>query len=732
MRKPVLPDAECQGPVSCSCASDQPLFEALLDTSLDIICSVDRNGRFTYVSAAARRVWGYEPEELVGRAYMELVVPSDHKLTTAVAASLTSGTEVTGFENNYIRKDGSLVPILWSARWSEAEKTLYCVGRDNSEKKQAGQTDQLRLAAIYDAIQDGFFSVDRNFTILHFNRKSEQILLKRKADIIGKCLWDEYHEAIALKFYTETNRAFRENTSVHFEEYLPSLGKWFEVSAYPSAEGLSVYFQDINPRKQLQQKLQLANNRFELATKATSDVIWDWEIESGNCFFNEQFTLLYGYENKEDSVFKNWMDNIHIDDKASVVASVNSALKNAGVRQWEREYRFCRKDGSTAHVLDRGFIIRDAHGEAVRMVGSMQDITRLKQEATELKKLSLVAEKTVNAVVMTDSGQRITWVNQAFTDITGYSLEEALGKRPDKLLHGPRTSPKTKAYLRDQIRKGLPFQCDILKYSKSGKEFWVEVKGQPILNERGEVEQFFAIQTDITERIELQQLVVEEKIEAQREITKAMIQAQEKERSEIGKELHDNVNQILTTIKLYLENIRHFPGQRDLFIDKGLALTQKAMEESRSLAHRLVAPALGDGSFRLTIEELLGHYQLLNLFTVDFAFTVCEEKLGTSFRLAIYRIIQECLTNVVKHAKATRVTVSILYEDQLVKLIISDNGLGFDASAKSGGIGFVNMRNRASLFKGEVQVNATPETGCTINVFFPTINGQVIPMGREA
>jgi signal transduction histidine kinase len=163
-----------------------------------------------------------------------------------------------------------------------------------------------------------------------------------------------------------------------------------------------------------------------------------------------------------------------------------------------------------------------------------------------------------------------------------------------------------------------------------------------------------------------------------------------------------------------------------MFIDKGIELAKKAMDESRNLSHRLVTPALCEGSFKQVIEDLLSHYELLNLFTVDFAFTVCEEKLSTSFRLAIYRIIQECLTNVVKYAKATRVKVSILYDVKLVKVIVSDNGVGFDRAAKSRGIGFANIGHRASLFKGEVQVVAAPTTGCTVNVFFPTINDQVI------
>jgi PAS domain S-box-containing protein len=202
MIKLVLPVTETKGLITCQCEYDKPPFKALLDSSLDVICSIDQDGRFTYVSAAANRVWGYDPAELVGRKYMELVAPSDQDRTATSANAIESGKNVTSFENTYIRKDGSLVPILWSARWSELEQMMYCVAKDNSEKKAAEKREEDRIAAIYNSIQDGFFSVDRNFTVLHFNQKAEKILIKTREDIIGKNLWEEYHEAIPLKFFT--------------------------------------------------------------------------------------------------------------------------------------------------------------------------------------------------------------------------------------------------------------------------------------------------------------------------------------------------------------------------------------------------------------------------------------------------------------------------------------------------------------------------------------------------
>ncbi|HZH36360.1 MAG TPA: PAS domain S-box protein, partial [Flavisolibacter sp.] len=436
---------------------------------------------------------------------------------------------------------------------------------------------------------------------------------------------------MTLKFFTEYHRAVNEKVAVQFEEYFPPLNMWIDVSAYPSPEGLSVYFKDVTEKKWQENELEnsnerfrlacmatndiiwdwditnnkvfrsegfirygykqdnlednaeswtdmihpedrdnvvesnvnalqeagtthwegsyrcrksdgnyayvidkgciirdsagnavrmvgamkdvteqknqenalkLANERFELVAKATSDALWDWDIVTEACFFNEGFTALFGHENCADRVIDYWLENIYLADKQEILTSLDNALNNASVKQWQGEYRFYRQDRTIACVLDRGFVIRDENGKAIRMVGSMQDITKQRETEVEMKKLSMVAKETANVVIITDAQERITWVNKAFTDSTEYSFEEALGKKPGELLQGPKTSQRTKKYLHKCVEKRLPFHCEIINYTRSGKEYWVEVKGQPLFDEKGELQQFFAIQTDITNRKE--------------------------------------------------------------------------------------------------------------------------------------------------------------------------------------------------------------------------------------
>jgi PAS domain S-box-containing protein len=123
---------------------------AILDHSQDVICTIDEHGAFTEVSPQALKAWGYLPHELIGRRYMELVHPEDHEKTVEIAEKIMAGVPTTGFENRYIRRDGTAVPILWSAVWSDEHKTMFCVARDLSERLQL--EEQLRQSQKMEAV----------------------------------------------------------------------------------------------------------------------------------------------------------------------------------------------------------------------------------------------------------------------------------------------------------------------------------------------------------------------------------------------------------------------------------------------------------------------------------------------------------------------------------------------------------------------------------------------------
>ncbi|QYJ67559.1 PAS domain-containing protein [Flavobacterium litorale] len=159
-----------------------------------------------------------------------------------------------------------------------------------------------------------------------------------------------------------------------------------------------------------------------------------------------------------------------------------------------------RKDGSYFWSRTKGQPVYDENGKLLQYFAVIEDMTQEKEREEQLVLLSLIAEKNINAVVICDKNGRVEWVNTSFTEISGYSKDELIGKKPGYLLQGEDTDPETIKYLATQIKNGEPFNCEIVNYTKNRKKYWVKIQGQALYNKFGEVSCYFAIEEDITEK----------------------------------------------------------------------------------------------------------------------------------------------------------------------------------------------------------------------------------------
>jgi signal transduction histidine kinase len=215
--------------------------------------------------------------------------------------------------------------------------------------------------------------------------------------------------------------------------------------------------------------------------------------------------------------------------------------------------------------------------------------------------------------------------------------------------------------------------------------------------------------------------LIEEQQRHERQVTEEVIVAQEKEREEIGHELHDNVNQVLTTVKLYLELALHSPGTSEDLISKSMQLVMKSINEIRSLSHDLSAPTLGTRSLIDSIYALIETVSNSTGIKILFDHSSCYASLAMNQKLAIYRITQEQLNNIVKHSKATTASIVITQTDKHTTLIIKDNGKGFNTFEKRNGIGLNNIISRAKVFDGKVNIESALGRGCLLTVTLPII-----------
>lgn len=228
-----------------------------------------------------------------------------------------------------------------------------------------------------------------------------------------------------------------------------------------------------------------------------------------------------------------------------------------------------------------------------------------------------------------------------------------------------------------------------------------------------------AVIRDTTERKRLQQELLKEKTSRQQLVTKQVIQAQEKERSIIGGELHDNVCQILSTVKIYLSLVIKNQERGAEFLPKSMEFLDLAILEIRNLSHTLSAPTLGKKSLLNAINELLTDVSSHSSISVHFNSNTEAEEIDVEQKLAVFRIVQEQVNNILKHANASEIFISLNKNTGGTKLLIKDNGVGFNPKEKSKGIGLDNIETRAQAFDGSVQIITSPGNGCSVKVHFP-------------
>lgn len=279
---------------------------------------------------------------------------------------------------------------------------------------------------------------------------------------------------------------------------------------------------DVHEHKLVQDDLARSKERHQLATKATNDALWDWDISTGVVVWNEPIETLFGYLQEHiEPTFDWWQRNLHPADRERVLSSLKNVLSGSETH-WSSEFRFRKSDGIYADVLDRGYVMRDSDGAPIRMVGAMLDQTARKAAESTL----LLRDKALAAigqgVLITDALQPdnpIIYANPAFERITQYRAFEVIG-RNCRFLQGEKTDPEVVAKIRTALDAGERVNATLLNYKKNGQSFMNELTISPVRGADGQLTHFVGIQSDVSQRIRLEeQLRQSQKMEAIGQLT---------------------------------------------------------------------------------------------------------------------------------------------------------------------------------------------------------------------
>ena len=845
-------------------------FRSLIENSADALTILSPEGEVLDISPSAERILGYAKEKITFAESTDLIHPDDVPLINNTFEEVVQKTDsIKTIEYRAKSADGNykwLAGTYHNLLHEPSIKGIVLNFSDISKRKQAEQAlqeseEKYRLLFYMNPQPMWIFEEDslrflevNEAAIKHYGYSKEEFL----SMTITAIRPDPEVRKLLSHLQSEKDQTSPLLTNTLWRHRKKN-GQIILVDIksnrinYNNRMARLVLAIDVTATVSAQEKLEISNQRFAYAAKATSDAIWEWDVKNDSMYVGDTYREIFGWDFSKERKIQDWRGYIHPDDM-EVADSFYNTVRDPSKDLWEREYRYLRADGTYAHVVDRGYILRNDKGKALKVVGAIRDITGRKEAEEKLSRerhlLRTLIDHLPDYIYVKDVNFRHVINNKANVELIGaHSEEETLGKTvidyfgttaeryldhdkkvmesgiPVNNMEEAITTTEgetrwlltTKVPLKDEKHKviglvgisrditerkkieeslrasherynmairatndaiwdadlksktlnwGEGFETlfgyklkDLPKDSSSwtdkihpedkervlerqyasidnkDESTWMDEyrfiradgsianvidRGLILRDDKGIAYRMVGAMMDITERKQLEAQLAEQLINRQRQITEAAIQAQEKERGEIGRELHDNINQILTTTKLYIDMAINEEDIRLELLKKSHSNISSAIEEIRILSKSLVPPSLGDIGIREAITEMITNLNLAQKLQIKLKTTgISNAIIDDRIKLMVFRIVQEQLNNIIKHSKATEANIKLAVNEKILNITIEDNGIGFDPKKKTKGIGLGNITSRAELHDGEVIIDTAPGKGCVLKVNIP-------------
>lgn len=435
-------------------------------------------------------------------------------------------------------------------------------------------------------------------------------------------------------------------------------------------------------------------------------------------FSNIQTEKTFGYTAKEllgcqiELLIPNKFNELHEEYRKNYFSSPT-------IRTIEKEWELFGKTKTGVQIPIEISLSPIETSEGLVMAASIRDITERKKAEQKLKESE---EKFYKSFHSSPAGITLTYLadgncidaNESFLKLTGYSKQEVIGHSATEL---GMLDPLTREKIIEELKNSGGIKShEILFKNKSGELVTALFSIEPITlnNETCIITTFY----DITERKKAEERLANEEKQKKEEIMDAIINAQEKERYEISHELHDNVSQVLTTCKLLMESAVKENDHK--FIQLSSDHLQLALDEIRNLSHQLNPDTIKYIGLEGSINDLIDAVNKTKKVKLNFHFSVDQiENVKSDIQLALFRIIQEQINNILKHSDATHAVIDLSEKDKRIILVISDDGKGHDFAFQKHGLGLRNIFNRAEFHKGKAEIFSQPNMGFELHVSIP-------------
>ena len=549
--------------------------------------------------------------------------------------------------------------------------------------------------------------------------------------IVGYYILDKFHTTNDLEFL---NFSFLKDVV-----FIVFSGIVFKIVLTKNDKRNSLIFERLKANNE---EIKESNERYDIVAKATSDTIWDWKIQEDDFIWNKGIQSVFGYQKEEvGKTSKWWFDRIHPEDSIKMSVKLYSFIEQK-TEKWQDEYRFKCADGTYKYVFDRGFLVKDEDGNAIRMIGAIQDVTKQKEEEQRLKLLETVITQTKDAVIITESEKsnktipKIVFVNPAFTEMTGYQSQEVIGKTP--IVFMGRKSVKNEITSLSKALKGrAEFKFETLNQKKNGDGYWVSFSMIPITNQEGEHSHWISIQRDITE---------EKKQEKEKEQLIRELTQNNKDLKQFSYITSHNLRAPLSNLTGLLNLMQEYPIENPELreIISGFSTSTNMLNET---IDDLVKVVIIKDNPSIDKEEVLikdvfenVYNQLSYLINIHKPILKIElEKVSilNVNKAYLESILLNLFTNAIKYRspkRILRIFVSSKEINNAIVLTFKDNGIGIDLErnrdkifglyqrfhnySDSKGLGLYLVKSQVESMSGTITVESEVDKGTTFTIIF--------------
>jgi PAS domain S-box-containing protein len=469
-------------------------------------------------------------------------------------------------------------------------------------------------------------------------------------------------------------------------------------------------------RKLTERALRDNEERLQLATQTGKVGIWDWDIAADRVTWTDSLYLMHGIGHDEfDGTSAGFAKLIHPDDHDRVQSAIYAALN--GERPYDIEFRVLRPDGSTVWLYTNATIV--GKGKSRRMIGATVDITERKEAERASEHLAAIVHSSYDAVIGLDVRGTVTSWNKGAERIFGYLSDEAVGQSILILLPEERWPEETE--ILDRIKKGENIEhFETVRLTKDGRSLDISLTISPVKDANGQIIGASKIARDITHRKNAEEAI------RRRETLQRIVEAQETERNRIARDLHDHLGQQITGLRLKLESIKSLAVENPAVVNEIDIACHQANQvdtDMSLLAWELRPVSLDSHGLSEALASFVREWGQSHGITAEFQCVSKNGRLAPDIETNLYRIAQEALNNILKHAAAREVSVTLNQNAREAVLVIEDDGRGFDPGNTgphaAGGLGLVGMRERAAILGGNLEIETHEGGGTAIYARIP-------------